>query len=357
MNKINCPKCGSLASNLIEGVCRDCFLQHFILAQLVHVLRVKICQTCGAYFSKGRWVNEDNDETALIKSIENSISVNKSAQDVEIDINFEKKSPRLYKARVNVLAKIKGDSINSVLDTEIRIIGESCDRCSRISGGYFEAIIQIRANDRLPTQEEIEICIDIAEKTIRRMENRGDRLAFITDFIKLKEGIDLYIGSTHSGKQICKAIIEILGGTYNESPSLFSQKDGKEIIRMTFSVRLPKYMSGDIISLDDNKIIVKRMDKKIFGNNLVDSKRIIIQEEDINKTSYVNNLKNAINAVIVSEEKDELMVLDPFTFKTVTIKKPRDFLLDDAKEIPVVKIEEILYFVPFEWQKNEKAIF
>lgn len=351
MNEISCPKCGNSAPHLIEGVCKDCFFQSFTLVQIPSLLQVKICPTCGARFTKGKWVDEDNNRMAVIGLIEESISIHQIADDIELNINLENQTPYLYKAVIDIYAKVYSEPINSVVNTEVRIIRESCDRCSRISGGYFESILQIRATDRVPTQSEIDTCMEIAQTTIGRLKIKGDRLAFITDDIKVKEGLDLYIGSINSCRQICKSIIQILGGTYTESPSLFGQKDGKEIIRMTFAMRLPKFLPGDIIAIDDKKIIVKHMEKKISGSNLIDSSRVIVNEDDVTKAKYLNSVKNAVSTVIVAEETHELMLLDPFTFKTISVKKPAGFTFKDEKEIEVIKIDDGLFLLPNECEK------
>lgn len=353
MTSTICPKCGNNTSVLLSGVCRECFFQNFVLAQLPQVLQAKICATCGARFTRGRWTDEYDVESVVLKTIEDSLSIHEAAEDIEICINPRQLTPHMYRAEVEISATIQGEIVSSELSTEIRIIRESCEMCSRVSGGYFEGIIQIRATDRIPSEDELHACMRIVNTTIDRMRAKGDRLAFITDTIKSKEGLDLYIGSVNSGRHICKAITEEIGGTFSESPSLFGQKDGKEIYRITFSMRLPRFIPGDIITVGNRKIVVKHMGKKLTGTDLTDSSRFIATEEEIIQAKQVGNIKDAVNAVLVSEEENELMILDPFTFRTVNIKKPIGFLPVKEEEIPVIRIQEALFLLPPEWRKNE----
>ncbi|WP_370575534.1 60S ribosomal export protein NMD3 [Methanomethylovorans sp.] len=348
-----CPKCGNDTSVLLSGVCRECFFQNFALAQLPQVIQARICASCGARFTRGRWTDEDNIGTIVLKTIEDNLSIHEAAEDVEVCINPRQLTPHMYKVEVEVVAAIQGERVTSDLSSEIRIIRESCEMCSRMSGGYFEGILQIRATERIPTENEIETCLRIVDMTIDRMRAKGDRLAFITDTIRSKEGLDLYIGSVNSGRHICKAIIEELGGTFSESPSLFGQKDGKEVYRITFSMRLPRFTPGDIITIGNRKIVVKHMEKKLTGTDLTDSSRFIATEDDIALAKHVGHVRDAVNAVLVSEEEHELMILDPFTFRTVNIKKPAGFSLMEDEEIPVIRIEDALFLLPPEWRKSD----
>ena len=337
---------------MLSGVCRECFFQDFVLAQLPQVIHAKLCATCGARFTRGRWTDEYETETVVLKTVEDNLSIHEAAEDVEVCIVPRQLTPHMYKAEVEVIAAIQGESVTAVLSTEIRIIRESCEMCSRISGGYFEGILQIRATDRTPTENELATCLKIVNMTIDRMRAKGDRLAFITETIRSKEGLDLYIGSVNSGRHICKAIIEELGGTFTESPSLFGQKDGRDIYRITFSMRLPRFTPGDIISIRNKKVMVKHMEKKLTGTDLADCSRFIATEDEIALARYVGNIRDAVNAVLVSEEEHELMILDPFTFRTVNVKKPSGFSISEDDEIPVIRIEDVLFLLPPEWRKN-----
>lgn len=352
MTSTICPKCGNDTPVLLDGVCRDCFFENFVLAQLPQVIHTRICATCGARFTRGRWTDENDIESVVLKTVEDNLSIHEAAEDVEVCINPRQLTPHMYKVEVEVVATVQKETVTSELSSEIRIIRESCEMCSRMSGGYFEGILQIRATDRIPTEIEIETCLRIVDMTIDRMRAKGDRLAFITDTIRSKEGLDLYIGSVNSGRHICKAITEEIGGTFSESPSLFGQKDGKEIYRITFSMRLPRFVPGDIITIGSKKIVVKHMERKLTGTDLTDSSRFIATEDDIESAKHVGHVRDAVDAVLVSEEENELMILDPFTFRTANVKKPAGFSIREDEEIPVIRIEDTLFLLPPEWRKG-----
>jgi len=46
------------------------------------------------------------------------------------------------------------------------------------------------------------------------------------------------------------------------------------------------------------------------------------------------------------------MILDPFTFRTINLKKPSGFSMPQDEEISVIRIEDALFLLPPEWRKN-----
>jgi len=99
-------------------------------------------------------------------------------------------------------------------------------------------------------------------------------------------------------------------------------------------MRLPRFTPGDIIAIGNRKIVVKHMGKKLPGTTLMDSSRFIVTEEETIQAKQVGHIRDAVDAVVVSEEENELMILDPFTFRTVNVKKPIGFSPVEDGEIP-----------------------
>ncbi|WP_243466576.1 60S ribosomal export protein NMD3 [Methanosarcina mazei] len=234
MNSITCPKCGTECDKLFDSVCRDCFFETFKLIDLPLVLHVKICSSCGAYFHRSRWENIGNLEEVVLKAVENALFIHDEAGDVELYLEPKEITPYIYMVRAEVDAIVRGEPVHAEAATEVRVQRIACDMCSRESGGYFEAIIQIRAAGRFPTEEEKRRCSAIAREAMESMKKKGDRLAFISDYQEQKEGIDLYMGSMNASRQVCRMIISELGGSFAESPTLVGMKDGKKPLQDYF---------------------------------------------------------------------------------------------------------------------------
>jgi len=339
MNSITCPKCGKECDKLFDSVCRDCFFETFKLIELPLVLHVKICSSCGAYFHRSRWEDIGNVEEVVLKAVENALFIHNEAGDVELYLEPKEVTPYMYRVRAEVDAIVREEPVHAEAETEVRIQRTACDMCSRESGGYFEAIIQIRAAGRYPTEEEKRRCSAIAREAMESMKKKGDRLAFISDYQEQKEGIDLYMGSMNASRQVCRAIISELGGSFAESPSLVGMKDGKNLYRITFAMRLPEFRPRDVIRFRGRIIQIRSSGKKVNGISLEDGSRFISTPEELKGAEKIANIEDAVYTVLVSIEENAILVLDPDTYETVTIKKPMFFNAEAGSEIPILKTE------------------
>ncbi|AKB39619.1 MULTISPECIES: 60S ribosomal export protein NMD3 [Methanosarcina] len=339
MNSITCPKCGTECDKLFDSVCRDCFFETFKLIDLPLVLHVKICSSCGAYFHRSRWENIGNLEEVVLKAVENALFIHDEAGDVELYLEPKEITPYIYMVRAEVDAIVKGEPVHAETATEVRVQRIACDMCSRESGGYFEAIIQIRAAGRFPTEEEKRRCSAIAREAMESMKKKGDRLAFISDYQEQKEGIDLYMGSMNASRQVCRMIISELGGSFAESPTLVGMKDGKNLYRITFAMRLPEFRPGDVIRFRGRIIQIRSSGKKVNGISLEDGSRFLSTPEELKGAEKIANIGDAVLTVLVSIEENAILVLDPVTYETVAIKKPMFFNAEAGSEIPVLKTE------------------
>jgi len=227
-----CPKCGRASKG---GLCAQCFLERFALVECPP-LKIMTCPICGSCFQSGKWAEGDILELA-ISLVKSQLTINPVAEDVHTTLEPEMLGENAIKVHVRVDAMVKGENVSREHDVMVRIKKESCDRCSRIAGGYYAAIVQVRAEGRFPTPEERSKSQKIAQNVVQRAQ-KSDRMAFISNVKELKEGIDIYAGSTKIGKQISKAIISELGGAFSESPKLVGCKDGKNQYRISYAVRL-----------------------------------------------------------------------------------------------------------------------
>ncbi|MCD4704056.1 MAG: NMD protein affecting ribosome stability and mRNA decay [Methanosarcinaceae archaeon] len=346
MSSIICPKCGKDTKKLYGNVCKECYLKKLTLLQLPLVLHLKICATCGAHFDRGKWKDTTDLDDIIIEKVNNELMVHEDAEDIDLYIEPIKKSPYIYNIRVKVDATVYGDPIHEEVNTEIRLDREACDICSRIAGGYFEAIVQIRGTGRTPDANEKKKCMQITNDVLIQMENKGDRLAFVSHTIDSKDGIDLYIGSANTGRHLCKTIKTEIGGSFSESPTLFGQKEGKEIYRVTFAMRLPQYTSGEIIYTGGRTVEVKTCGKNVKGIDLVTGSRFLAKLEDVEDAERLGMVHDASMAVLVTVEDDTIMVLHPSTYQTVTIQRPLFLESKAGEEIPVLANEHGLVVIP-----------
>ncbi|HOA69578.1 MAG TPA: 60S ribosomal export protein NMD3 [Methanosarcina thermophila] len=337
MNFITCPRCGRECYRLFDSVCRDCFFETFKLIELPHVLHARICPACGAHLHRSRWENIGSIEDVVLKAVENALFIHNEAGDVVIYMEPREITPYIYRVRAEVDALVREEPVHAEAETEVRIQRTACDMCSRESGRYFEAIIQIRAAGRFPTEGEKSRCMAIAREAMESMKKKGDRLAFISETLEQKEGLDLYMGSMNASRQVCRLITSELGGSFSESPTLVGMKDGRNLYRITFSMRLPEFRPGDVIRFRGKIIQIKSSGKKVNGISLENGSRFISTPEELKGAEKIGNIKDAVLTVLVSIEDSAILVLDPETYETVAIKKPMSLNAEAGSEIPVLK--------------------
>lgn len=346
MTTLFCPKCGKDTDVFYDNVCRQCFAGNKKLIKCPDVVYSRICPRCGSVFRKGRWTLKEDESEAVMDCVKDALKLDKHAENIELSLSAEQLDRSRYSVHIEARAEIKGAQIEASQNVELRIKRETCDTCSRISGGYFEGIVQVRAEKRIPTHEELERCRVIAEEAAARAEEKGDRLAFIAKIEELDEGIDLYVGSIKLGKQVCRAVIEVFGGRFSESPKLVGQKNGEDLYRITFALRLPEFVRGDIIGADDRVVEVLTCGKHVSGIDLETGKRFVENYSDLMDVRKLGKRQEAVSAVLVASEGKTIQVMHPDSFETVTIKRPEFLSAEPGGEIKVVKTEKGIYVVP-----------
>src|SRR5208337_903476 len=87
-------------------------------------------------------------------------------------------------------------------------------------------------------------------------------------------------GSTTSGRQIARAIADDTGATIIESPKLVGAREGKGLYRVTFAVRLPGIIPGDIVRMHGSLVIVEKVGRRISGTDLTNGFSTSIPAEE-----------------------------------------------------------------------------
>ena len=278
-----CPKCGKETEELFDSVCGDCFRQGItLLAPESLELSVSICPHCGGFF-KGKEqtsiepVVEDSVRKAIRKKYGSETPVELSGLSVELAEN--KRSARVSLA---VKANISGVTIEESVDQAFTLNRAICERCSRIAGGYYAGIVQIRADGRVPTDEELRRAEDIAYASLGESD-------FVSKEQLLKEGLDIYVSSMEFGRRIAREVVKKFGGSFSESQKLYGRKDGRDIYRVTFLIRLPGFKPGDVVEIGDKRISVGGVvtGKGIEGVDMNTGEPIFVSKKELMKAKRV----------------------------------------------------------------------
>lgn len=357
-----CVECGKETEELSErGLCQDCFLKKTSLARLPERVDIEVCVHCGSRKRGEVWLQPLRASLkpgdAVDEIAETAAVVREAARDVvDLDKTFRVEGWRArteptdahhkhWATRLELWGRAEKFEARAAVDTVVRVKGATCLRCSRRQGGYFEALVQIRAAERDLSPEEIRHARRVASRLMERIVSDGDAMAFVLKDEEIEGGLDVYFGTTNAGRMVAKQVAQDLGGKTTEHAKIVGQKDGLDLFRITFAVRVPSYRKGDVVVLDDEAWLVQTIGSKtVTLRRPTDAFVRSVERERVEKGTVLDRAR-AEEAVVVSRTPTELQILDPRTFATITVVRPAD-LPDDAATVEVVRHEDDLIALP-----------
>ncbi|HWQ67611.1 MAG TPA: 60S ribosomal export protein NMD3 [Methanospirillum sp.] len=243
-----CPKCGepSEEGTLCEK-CRAVDIGWFKCEPRVVITR---CGGCGSLKTAAGWGDSERSREDLeYDAAGSAIQFYQEVRSPKIEVKLEHISNNKGFAYLDISGNMFGDKVHDKCTVEIFWQNDSCDRCNRQHGNYYEGVVQVRADGRKASIEEQEEAQRIAVSVETNMQAEGNRLSFITRFDEGREGLDIVIGSQAIGEQIARDLTRRLGGKFSTHPTLIGEKMGQRLYRITYAVRLPRFRRGDIIAV------------------------------------------------------------------------------------------------------------
>jgi len=313
-----CPLCGGPSDGDLCGRCRAGRTRWMEVAPRVECVS---CPTCGSRKAGAVWQDSPTtrEETARELALR-AIRLAPEVRDPEFQVSLWEKSPNRTIATVHGRASLYGVPVEDEARVEIIWRGETCDWCSRISGGYFEGAVQVRADGRSLSPREREVAARIASEVEERLQEGGARLSFISRMTE-EEGLDIIVGENAMGEEIAREITGALGGRYTVHPKLAGEKDGKRVYRITYSVRLPRLQKGDVIEAGGEYLEVRETGKRqLKAFHLGTGSTTGIPHD----TPYrlIGNVREAVPALVAFTEAGVAGILDPRTFVTREVRVP-----------------------------------
>jgi nonsense-mediated mRNA decay protein 3 len=302
-----------------------------------------MCGHCGSYKYKNTWTDELFSEV-LRRFIKSVYLISNELE--KIDINAECKEIKDgMKCKIYISGFIGEKEITEEHEIQVHLKKTVCDVCSKKFGGYHEAIIQIRS-DRAFIKDELKNMTLSVENLVENLQAKGNRTLFIADIDMEHGGLDFFISDKQAAQVITKKLQEKYNGTIKQSSKNIGMRDGKQIYRNTYLLRLPSYKKGDFIKLEKNlyKILSTRGNKvKILDISTWEEK--IIEPKKLQKTETIDRKDNIKEMIVVDQNKDEVQIMDEKTYEIKTIKKPRPFNFVKEK-IKTINLDDKTFLIP-----------
>ncbi len=218
--------------------------------------------------------------------------------------------------------------------------------CSREAGGYYEAIVQIRADKRILSKTELTIIRSAVESLVGQLQESGKRGLFITDIDEKREGLDFFMSEKGTALSIAKKIQEQYGGEFKQSASDVGMKDSRQVYRMTYLIRIPSYQIGDFFSYRKSLYTISSIHgTKVKAIDLSTWEDIVIDGKELKQTKILGGKDLVKEMIVVSQSKTDIQVMDTTKYETVELRKPKGMKIDTPM-VKTVRLNDRLFLVP-----------
>ena len=344
-----CPECGSTDKEMVGDICIDCFLKEFQMIELPERIEVQICSHCNSKLEEGKWSDEFIPEEEIIyRALERNIKIADEVENEDINLEIDQIKGTIASCYVEVVGGVHGTQIDEVHETEVKLLKTVCPTCSKVQSGYYETVIQFRADSREIKPQEYKKADEVVERTLIK-QSKKDKLAYCPQIAKLKEGYDYYIGSFKTGKKVAEALTEEFGGIIKESPRLISEdkSTGKGLYRIWISVRIPEFEIDDFIKYENKIIQVSAITKSsVMGKELSNDKKHNIPMKNMEDIELVKKASEIETTTIISKSPSIIQILDPSDYSAVDLEMKEEFSdYNIGDEIRLIKIDDYIYLL------------
>ena len=344
-----CPECGSTDKEMVGDVCIDCFLKDFQMIEIPKHIEVQICSHCNSKFDEGKWIDEYIPEDEIIyRALEKNIKIQDEVKNEIINLEIDQMKGTIAECYVEVIGEVHSTQIEETHESEVKIKKSVCPTCSKVQSGYYETVIQLRADNREIKLKEYALADEIVERTLIK-QSKTDKLAYCPQIAKLKEGYDYYIGSFKSGRKVAEALTEEFGGIIKESPRLISEdkSTGKGLYRIWISVRIPEFEIDDFIRYEDKIIQVKSISKNsVLGIDIKTNKKHNIPMKNMEDIELLRKSGDVETTTIISKSPSIIQILDPSDYSAVDLEMKEEFAnYNIGDEVKVIKIDTYIYLL------------
>ena len=314
-----CPKCGKVTGS--EGLCTACRIGNTPWFTCDRRVKSIHCPSCGAIKQVNTWTDTEHDRADLAPELaKTAVHFHPEVRKPSVSVTVVDKTLNRSTATLTLKGLFHNTPLEATCTVEIIWHKEQCDRCNRISGSYYEGVVQVRADGRVPSTFELQMAAGIAQQAEDSLQAGGERLSFIADTSETREGLDITVGSQHIGTLISQGIVSQLGGRFTTHPKLVGEKNGRQLYRITYSVRLPRYQKQDVVFTRGRYLELTHIESShIKALDLCSGVPTSVREEEIER--LIGNLRDAVPALVAFADSHILGILDPDTCQTKELRK------------------------------------
>lgn len=236
-----CVVCGRTDLPLTDGECAECAAKRLPLVTAPERPVRVVCPTCGSRLIRAHWETSDagerltHDDLAPFLVAHPEVGIRR--------VRWTETGGSRLQADIEgaVELRFRGQEFVRGVKMTVRTEHRTCPTCSRKSGRFFTATIQLRATLDAPRETAVD--------RRHRLEAAWD--AVLPEFRRswrealswkepLPEGWDVYLTDTLAARSIARLVKDRLGAELKESATLWGRKDGRDVYRTTLCLRIPE---------------------------------------------------------------------------------------------------------------------
>jgi len=161
---------------------------------------------------------------------------------------------------------------------------------------------------------------------------------------KVRGGVDIYIVDMGYAQQIKKRFKK-KGFHVKESPKLVGKKRGKNIYRVSISIKEPELSVGDFFAYKGRILQVLKRGPVVELIDIETEDRLRIPPQTLERSEVIARKADARNGIIIAITPNEVQVMDLENKRVYSSKnKPHD--VKNGEEVRVVSIDNGVYILP-----------
>jgi len=340
-----CVECGKETTIYKQGVCLSCYIASRSFSSGPQVADIWMCSRCNAIKHKNTWVLKPFDDVVQ-RIIRDLFTISKELENVSLTLDCNP-GDKTIPCIVHVKAKLHGELIHEKHPLTLRVKKTICDVCAKQTGGYYEATLQVRADNRQLTENERNQVLQEIDEMVHSAQQKGNTALFITDVTQEHGGLDFYMSEKGAAFTFAKRLLEKHGGELKQSSTNVGMKDSKQVYRMTYLVRFPSYQPQDVIRYQQRHYLVLSMtNQKVHLVQLKNGKTITLEGKEFHPVHVLGQVRQFItDMIVVSQTHEELQVMHPETYALTTIKKSHPVKIKE-ETVPVLYVEDHRFLMP-----------
>lgn len=201
---------------------------------------VVVCPTCGARRVGSHWERSGSSRLPTGEDLTPALEAHPEVGIRTVRWEETGSSALLHQYIGRVSLRFRGIEREVAVPLTVKVDHHTCPECSRKSGHYYTAQLQLRGPLDGPREKAgtLRARLDAQWDELMR-EARADWRTAISWREALPEGWDYFLVNTMAARSLARLAQRRLAAEMKESATLYGRKDGQDLYRVTICVRIP----------------------------------------------------------------------------------------------------------------------